>query len=198
MVPEEDSRKLFAGKIRTESQRMSKLVEDIIDLSRLDSGGIGMKRELTDLYRIAVNAAESLESTAESRGVTVKVEGGSTVLYGIPHVLYSIIYNLCSNAIHYSNSGGRVYVKVQTLPGKAVLTVRDSGIGIPEEDLDRIFERFYRVDKSHSKEVGGTGLGLSIVKHAARIHDAKIRVTSKLGVGSVFTVEFPDLIPAES
>ena len=198
MVPEEDSRKLFAGKIRTESQRMSKLVEDIIDLSRLDSGGIGMKRELTDLYRIAVNAAESLESTAESRGVTVKVDGGSTVLYGIPHVLYSIIYNLCSNAIHYSNSGGRVYVKVQTLPGKAVLTVRDSGIGIPEEDLDRIFERFYRVDKSHSKEVGGTGLGLSIVKHAARIHDAKIRVTSKLGVGSVFTVEFPDLIPAES
>ena len=186
MVPEEDSRKLFAGKIRTESQRMSKLVEDIIE------------RELTDLYRIAVNAAESLESTAESRGVTVKVEGGSTVLYGVPHVLYSIIYNLCSNAIHYSNSGGRVYVKVQTLPGKAVLTVRDSGIGIPEEDLDRIFERFYRVDKSHSKEVGGTGLGLSIVKHAARIHDAKIRVTSKLGVGSVFTVEFPDLIPAES
>ena len=198
MVPAEDSRKLFAGKIRTESQRMSKLVEDIIDLSRLDSGGIGMQRELTDLYRIAVNAAESLESTAAARGVTVKVEGTSTILYGIPQVLYSIIYNLCTNAIHYSNSGGRVIVKVQDLPGKAVLTVRDSGIGIPEEDLDRIFERFYRVDKSRSKEVGGTGLGLSIVKHAAKIHDAKIHVASKLGVGSVFTVEFPERIPGEN
>ncbi|HAB93172.1 MAG TPA: PAS domain-containing sensor histidine kinase [Lachnospiraceae bacterium] len=192
MVPSEESRRLFAGKIRTESQRMSKLVEDIIDLSRLDSGGLGMSRELTDLYRIAVNAVESLESTAKDHGVTVTVEGKSTILYGIPHVLYSIIYNLCSNAIHYSNPGGRVLVSVSQRPGQAVLSVTDNGIGIPEEDLDRIFERFYRVDKSHSKEVGGTGLGLSIVKHAARIHDAQILVTSKLGEGSVFTVEFPD------
>ena len=191
MVATEEARRLFAGKIRAESQRMSKLVGDIIDLSRLDSGGIGMPRELTDLYRIALNAAEALQIEAESADVTVNVEGSPTILYGVPLVLYSIVYNLCSNAINYSNKGGQVLVTVRDLPGKAQLTVSDKGIGIPAEDLDRIFERFYRVDKSHSKEVGGTGLGLSIVKHAAEIHDAEIRVTSKLGKGSVFTVLFP-------
>lgn len=191
MVATEEARRLFAGKIRAESQRMSKLVGDIIDLSRLDSGGIGMPRELTDLYRIALNAAEALQIEAESANVTVTVEGMQTILFGVPLVLYSIIYNLCSNAINYSNKGGQVLVTVRDLPGKAILTVSDEGIGIPAEDLDRIFERFYRVDKSHSKEVGGTGLGLSIVKHAAEIHDAEIRVTSKLGKGSVFTVTFP-------
>ena len=191
MVATEEARRLFAGKIRAESQRMSKLVGDIIDLSRLDSGGIGMPRELTDLYRIALNAAEALQIEAESADVTVNVEGSPTILFGVPLVLYSIVYNLCSNAINYSNKGGQVLVTVRDLPGKAQLTVSDKGIGIPAEDLDRIFERFYRVDKSHSKEVGGTGLGLSIVKHAAEIHDAEIRVTSKLGKGSVFTVTFP-------
>ena len=191
MVTTEESRRLFAGKIRTESQRMSKLVEDIIDLSRLDGGGIGMPRELTDLYRIAQNAAESLAVTAESAGVSLLVKGESTILYGIPHILYSIIYNLCSNAINYSDRGGHVTISVHNLPGIAELTVADDGIGIPADDLDRIFERFYRVDKSHSKEVGGTGLGLSIVKHAARIHNAQIQVQSELGKGSVFTLKFP-------
>ena len=191
MVSSEDSRRLFAAKIRTESQRMSKLVEDIIDLSRLDGGGVGMKRELTDLYRIALNAVDSLQASAEDAGVTISVEGENAPLYGIPQALYSIVYNLCSNAIHYSNRGGHVLVTVKRLPERSVLVVRDDGIGIPAEDLDRIFERFYRVDKSHSKEVGGTGLGLSIVKHAAMIHDAEIRVDSELGKGSLFTVEFP-------
>ncbi len=191
MVPTEESRRLFAGKIRTESQRMSKLVEDIIDLSQLDGGGVGMTRESTDLYRIAVNAVESLESTAADAGVTLSVSGESAIIYGVPQVLYSIIYNLCSNAIHYSDRGDSALVTVRDFPDHALLTVSDNGIGIPEEDLDRIFERFYRVDKSHSKEVGGTGLGLSIVKHAAKVHDAEISVKSKLGKGSVFTVKFP-------
>ena len=191
MVPTEESRRLFAGKIRTESQRMSKLVEDIIDLSQLDVGGVGMTRENTDLYRIAVNAVESLESTAAGAGVTLSVSGESAIIYGVPLVLYSIIYNLCSNAIHYSDRGDSALVTVRDFPDHALLTVSDNGIGIPEEDLDRIFERFYRVDKSHSKEVGGTGLGLSIVKHAAKVHDAEISVKSTLGKGSVFTVKFP-------
>ena len=191
MVPSEESRRLFAGKIRTESQRMSKLVEDIIDLSQLDGGGVGMTREHTDLYRIAVNAVESLEPTAADAGVTLRVSGESAVIYGVPQVLYSIIYNLCSNAIHYSDRGDSALVTVRDFPDHALLTVSDNGIGIPEEDLDRIFERFYRVDKSHSKEVGGTGLGLSIVKHAAKVHDAEISVRSELGKGSVFTVKFP-------
>ena len=191
MVPSEESRRLFAGKIRAESQRMSKLVEDIIDLSQLDGGGTGMTREFTDLYRIAANAAESLATAASDAGVTLTVKGESSVLYGVPQVLYSIIYNLCSNAIHYSNRGGRVLVRVRDYPGKTELTVEDNGIGIPAEDLDRIFERFYRVDKSRSKEVGGTGLGLSIVKHAAMVHGAQVGVRSKLGKGSVFTVTFP-------
>ena len=191
MVSTEESRRLFAGKIRTESQRMSKLVEDIIDLSQLDGGGVGMTRESTDLYRIAVNAVESLESTAADAGVTLGVSGESAVIYGVPQVLYSIIYNLCSNAIHYSDRGDSAQVTVRDFPDHALLTVSDNGIGIPEKDLDRIFERFYRVDKSHSKAVGGTGLGLSIVKHAAKVHDAEISVKSKLGKGSVFTVKFP-------
>lgn len=196
MVPTEDSRRLFAAKIRTESQRMTKLVEDIIDLSSLDGGGIGMSRELTDLYRIALNAVESLEAAADHAGVKMTVEGSPSPLYGVPPVLYSIVYNLCSNAINYSNRGGSVLVSVvpvtaNGIPQKVILSVKDNGIGIPEEDLDRIFERFYRVDKSHSKEVGGTGLGLSIVKHAARLHGASVSVHSKLGKGSVFTVEFP-------
>ena len=191
MVPSEESRRLFAGKIRTESQRMSKLVEDIIDLSQLDGGGVGMTREHTDLYRIAVNAVESLEPTAADAGVTLRVSGESAVIYGVPQVLYSTIYNLCINAIHYSNRGGSALVTVRDFPGYAELSVSDKGIGIPAQDLDRIFERFYRVDKSHSKEVGGTGLGLSIVKHAAKVHDAEISVRSELGKGSVFTVKFP-------
>ena len=191
MVPSEESRRLFAGKIRTESQRMSKLVEDIIDLSQLDGGGVGMTREHTDLYRIAVNAVESLEPTAADAGVTLRVSGESAVIYGVPQVLYSIIYNLCINAIHYSDRGGSALVTVRDFPDRAELSVADNGIGIPEQDLDRIFERFYRVDKSHSKEVGGTGLGLSIVKHAAKVHDAEISVRSELGKGSIFTVKFP-------
>ena len=115
----------------------------------------------------------------------------SVYILGIMNVVYSIVYNLVINAIHYTDVGGHVWVSVRDDGENAVLTVRDDGIGIPEQDQDRIFERFYRVDKSHSKEVGGTGLGLSIVKHAVRIHNASIRVDSKIGKGSEFIVSFP-------
>lgn len=190
MVPEDDTQR-FLARISAESKRMSKLVEDIIDLSSLDSGAADLPREKADLYRIALNAAESLEEEAEEAGIHLSVSGESVFVSGIPQVLYSMIYNLCINAIKYSERGGTTNVTVRKNAGSAVLTVEDNGIGIPREDLDRIFERFYRVDKSHSKEVGGTGLGLSIVKHGAKIHGADIHVESVLGAGSVFTLTFP-------
>ena len=190
-MAEGDNVKVFAGKIRTESQRMSKLVEDIIDLSRLDGGGEGMARETVDLYKIAQNAAESLAPEAEEAGVTVMVTGDRAQLEGIPNVLYSIVYNLCSNAIKYNHQGGRVVISVNDSDNSVRLEVQDTGIGISPEDRSRIFERFYRVDKSRSKAVGGTGLGLSIVKHGAKVHRAVIDVDSEPGTGSVFTLTFP-------
>ena len=186
-----DDLRAFAGKIREESTRMTQLVEDIIDLSRLDSGAVGMPREPVDLYRIAGNAVESLESVAAEAKIDLSLTGSSAIILGIPHVLYSIIYNLAINAIKYSEAGGKAVVHVAPEGNRVILSVSDTGIGIPRRDLSRIFERFYRVDKSHSKEVGGTGLGLSIVKHAARLHQAAITVESEIGKGSVFTLSFP-------
>ena len=190
LASEEDIRP-FAGKIRAEAGRMTKLVSDIIELSKLDSGAAGTQREHVDLYRIAENAVDSLEYTASEAGITIKLSGVSAVIEGIPRVLYSIIYNLCDNAVKYNKFGGSVSVSVADLGESAVVSVRDTGIGIPKADIDRIFERFYRVDKSHSSEVGGTGLGLSIVKHGALIHKASVNVESIEGIGSEFTVTFP-------
>lgn len=190
LVQQEDIPR-FAGRIRAESQRMGKLVEDIIDLTKLDSGGIGIPWETTDLHTIAKNAADSLATEAEAAGVTLNLEGGSALLYGIVQYLYSIVYNLCDNAIKYSAPGGIVTLRTQALPDAVKLIVTDTGIGIPPEHQDRVFERFYRVDKSRSKEVGGTGLGLSIVKHAARLHGASIELQSEPGKGSAFTITFP-------
>ena len=193
MVRDEDI-KVFAGKIRAEAMRMTKLVEDIIALSRLDSGGVGMKWELTDLYKVASSAVEALAETAREAGVRLELGPAPdrpVLRRGIPHALYSIVYNLTENALKYNVPGGSVSVKIENSEdGSAVLTVSDTGIGIPKADQERIFERFYRVDKSHSKEVGGTGLGLSIVKHAAMTHNARIEVQSEEGRGSVFKVLF--------
>ena len=191
MVKEEDI-KQFAGKIHGESMRMQKLVEDIIDLSKLDSGDADLKWEDCDLYRIAENAVDSLESAASELNVAVSVSGTSAPLNAIPQVLYSIVYNLCDNAIKYNHSGGSVTVEVSPSKYDTALTVRDTGIGIPEECRERIFERFYRVEKSRSQEVGGTGLGLSIVKHAVMVHRGKITVNSEAGKGSEFIVMIPN------
>ena len=189
MVKEGDI-KPFAGKIREESNRMTKLVEDIIDLTRLDSGSI-MQWEDCDLYRIAENAVDSLEAVAAAKDVEIKLCGESAPMRGVPQQLYSIIYNLCDNAIKYNHLGGSVHVEITRNEQGTILRVTDTGIGIPEESRDRIFERFYRVDKSRSKEVGGTGLGLSIVKHAVLLHGGRIEVKSNLGQGTQFCVFLP-------
>ena len=171
---------------------MSSLVEDIISLSQLDAGAPEMPREECDLYLIAQNAVDSLSLAAEEAGVTVSLSGESARLSGVPQLLYGICYNLCDNAIKYNREKGSVSVSVRDGEQEAVLTVSDTGIGIPPEHQQRIFERFYRVDKSRSKAVGGTGLGLSIVKHSALIHKAKIELTSSPD-GSTFTLRFPKL-----
>lgn len=190
LVKEEDVQP-FAGKIYRESRRMTSLVEDIIELSHLDSGAVDMQREETDLYLIAQNAVDSLSLAAEAAHVTVNLTGESAKLWGVPQLLYGICYNLCDNAIKYNRANGSVSLTVRDGGQELTLTVSDTGIGIPPEHQDRVFERFYRVDKSRSKEVGGTGLGLSIVKHSAMIHRAKIEMESVPGGGTTFTVRFP-------
>lgn len=190
MVKQQDIRP-FAHKIRQEALRLTALVEDIINLTRLDGGAAGMQRQPVDLYRVAENAADSLQTAAAEAGVTLTLRGEPAVVEGVPPVLYSMIFNLCDNAIKYNRVGGSVMVQVGNYPEDIRVTVVDTGIGIPEESRERIFERFYRVDKSRSKEVGGTGLGLSIVKHAAMIHHAEITMDSTAGKGTTFTVIFP-------
>lgn len=181
----------FSGRIYTETQRMIRLVEDIIKLSHLDEGAGDMKREETDLLCIADRVVQSLKPEAEISGVTIELGGEKSVIQGIPQLLESIVYNLCDNAIKYNRRGGSVSVEVKNENEFAVLTVADTGIGIPAEHQQRIFERFYRVDKSHSKEIGGTGLGLSIVKHAARLHGAEIDLKSVVDAGTTVTMNFP-------
>ena len=180
----------FSTQIYTEAQRMICLVEDIIKLSHLDEGADAMKWEEVDLYQMAENVTESLSAESENAGVRIMLEGESTKLNGIPQLLQSIIYNLCDNAIKYNHKGGTVIVTVKQQEQTALLCVQDTGIGIPAEDQNRIFERFYRVDKSHSKEIGGTGLGLSIVKHAVKLHNAVLELDSVVGKGTTVTVKF--------
>ncbi len=185
----------FSGRIYSESQRMIRLVDDIIKLSRLDEGALSlsedMKRENVNLYALAQETIAGILPQAESEGVSVSLEGEPTVINGIPRLIQEIIFNLCDNAVKYNHAGGSVTVTVSSDNDSARLTVSDTGIGIPEEHLERIFERFYRVDKSRSKPLGGTGLGLSIVKHAALMHNAKIETQSEVGKGTAISVIFP-------
>ena len=181
----------FAGRIYAEAQRMAKLIEDILNLSHLDENAGNMQFEQTDLYETARMAVKSLMQEAEAAGVTMTLSGESAVLHAIPQLLSGIVRNLCDNAIKYNRPGGTVLVRITNTPDTAVLCVRDTGIGIPPEHQEHIFERFYRVDKSHSKEVGGTGLGLSIVKHSAKIHQAGMHLDSIPGKGTQITLRFP-------
>lgn len=190
MVADKD-KTAFSEKIYAEAQRMIRLIEDIIKLSNLDEGAVELTRETVDLYATAENTVRSLLPAAKKANVTLSLNGENAEIYGIPQLLTAVVYNLCDNAIKYNKDGGTVFVNVKNNAENIVLSVRDTGIGIPKEQQERIFERFYRVDKSHSKEVGGTGLGLSIVKHAAKLHDAKITLESEVGKGTEITVIFP-------
>lgn len=190
MVKEEDRMKFYI-RIQDEARRMIRLVEDIIRLSHLDEGADNMKREPVDLLILAGETVKSLQQEAEAAHITVNLDGESAVIEGIAQLLQSIIFNLCDNAIKYNREGGSVSVFVKNENDVVSLSVADTGVGIPPEHQERIFERFYRVDKSRSKQLGGTGLGLSIVKHAARLHNAEIGLQSVENGGTTVTVTFP-------
>lgn len=182
---------LFSEKIYAEAQRMARLVEDTLRLSRLDEGAEDMNWEETDLYVMAQQVAQKLSAAAELSGVALILNGSHTVIRGIPQLLSGILFNLTDNAIKYNRRDGSVTIRIENAVSEVRLTVSDTGIGIPAEHRERVFERFYRVDKSHSKEVGGTGLGLSIVKHATLIHKGTIDLSSTVGKGTTITIRFP-------
>ena len=189
LVKSEDQPR-FIERIRSEAARLMALIEDIIRLSELDEGA-AVPMEAVDLLSIAKDAADTLQESANKKNVTLVLEGESVRVQGVPRLIYEIAYNLCDNAIRYNREGGHVRVRVQPENGYALLEVADDGIGIPEEHQRRVFERFYRVDKSHSRASGGTGLGLSIVKHAAALHHAEIALKSEVGKGTTIAVRFP-------
>jgi two-component system phosphate regulon sensor histidine kinase PhoR len=180
----------FAEKIYGEAQRLITLVNDIMSLSRLDEGGEVYAKEEADLLVIARNAAGRISAAAAGRKLTLTVDGEPAHIQGIPHVLDEMIFNLLDNAVKYNVEGGAVRVFVEKRPEESAVTVEDTGTGIPEDERDRIFERFYRADKSRSSAVEGTGLGLSIVKHGAALHGAKIEVQSDGKQGTRFTLRF--------
>ena len=181
----------FVGHIHAEAARLVTLIDDIIRLSQLDEGD-AMPTEPVDLLAVSQEAAENLHDAAAARDVTVSVTGQPSVIPGVHRLLYEVVYNLCDNAIKYNRGGGRVDVTVAADAGGSSITVADTGIGIAPEHQSRVFERFYRVDKSHSKASGGTGLGLSIVKHAVQYHHGRIELESTPGTGTTIRVVFPD------
>lgn len=189
---DEKTTKDFAGTIYDESQRMITLVNDIIKLSKLDEKSISLEKEALSLREITREAMEVISPLAEKKNVSLNLAGDSGLINGVRPVIYEMVYNLIDNAVKYNKDNGIVSIKIETISEshRVILTVQDNGIGIPEREKERIFERFYRIDKSRSRQPGGTGLGLSIVKHAARYHNASILVNSKEGEGSTFTVIF--------
>ena len=182
---------VFSERIYKEARRLIHLVEDIIKLSKLDEESVELEKQDVDLYEMTREIISRLAPQAQQRNIRMEVTGEPVTYFGIRQILDEMIYNVCENAVKYNNENGRVSVWVgNTLEGPRV-TVTDTGIGIPEEHHERIFERFYRVDKSHSKERGGTGLGLSIVKHGALLHGAKVTVDSAPGKGTRIEMQFP-------
>ena len=179
----------FAGNIRRETERLIGLVNDIIKLSRLDEGGPAGTWETVDLHQLAGRVLEQLADAAKRKDVTLELRGETALARGVPQIVEEVVYNLCDNAVAYNRQGGSVTVTVENTPQGARVAVADTGIGIPRDAQSRVFERFYRVDKSHSS--GGTGLGLSIVKHGAAYLGARVELESEPGRGSTFTLTFP-------
>jgi len=190
LVRDEDMPR-FVERIYTEACHLVELINDIIQLSQMDEMSQELPKEDVALKALSVDTAERLKPLADERGVTIDVQGEETIINGSVKLISEIIYNLVDNAIKYNRPEGRVHVTIASEPDGTTLSVADTGIGIPKEDQSRIFERFYRVDKSHSRDTGGTGLGLSIVKHAALYHNAEITLQSKLGAGTTIKVKFP-------
>ena len=180
----------FAGEIRKNADRLVSLINDIIRLSELDHSDDTKGFEPVDLCKIAKECVDNLGVSAAKQNIQLNFDGTECKMHGNSHMLVELVENLCQNAIRYNNPGGTVNVTVHKLGGKTVLTVEDNGIGIPKDQQERVFERFYRVDKSRSKETGGTGLGLAIVKHIVELHDAKITLDSEVGHGTTIKVEF--------
>lgn len=180
----------FSKSIYDEAQRLISLVNDIIKISELDEKSISLESESVDLYELSNEIIDRLKSEASKKNVTLNLIGSKAEIVGVRKILDEMIYNLCDNAIKYNRENGRVDIVLNATEYRVYLTVRDTGIGIPKEHQSRVFERFYRVDKSHSKKVGGTGLGLAIVKHGALYHNADISLDSTEGKGTSITVSF--------
>ena len=180
----------FAGEIHKSAKRLLTLINDTIRLSQLDTSEQKVIYEAIDLYKIAEDCVNMLKFSAESHGITISIHGTNAYLEGNKEMLEEVVYNLCDNAIRYNNEGGKVDVTVKPVKGKIYLCVEDNGIGISKEHQERIFERFYRVDKSRSKSTGGTGLGLAIVKHIIQQHGAHMELTSEKGKGTKIEIEF--------
>lgn len=189
LVPPDKTQE-FASDIYRESQRLLALVNDIIKLSRLDEGDRVLEHQTVDLRMLAQSVLANLESVAQKRNISLSLQGVSAIIVGVPSLLSEMLYNLCDNAIKYNVDGGQVCVDIQQSPVETILSVTDTGIGIPYAHQSRVFERFYRVDKSHSRAVGGTGLGLSIVKHAAQYHGARVELKSAVGKGTQVRILF--------
>ena len=190
MVQPEDVAQ-FGGNIRSEAERLINLINDIISLSKLDEDSAPHENESVELYSLAEEVLGRLKLSAEEKGVAVSLTGEKVSLLGSRTILSEVLYNLCDNGIKYNVSGGKLDVKISHAPKRAIITVSDTGIGIPKQHIGRIFERFYRVDKSRSRKIKGTGLGLSIVKHGVMYHNGTVHVDSESGKGTTFTIELP-------
>ena len=190
--PEDINR--FSGIIYDETQRLITLVGDIINLSKLEEKEVIHEKKMVDLYEISQNVISRLNAVAAKKGVTFKIEGSKETVYGVASIMDEIIYNLCDNAIKYNKENGFVTINIQKVDGVVEYTATDTGIGIAKNELDRVFERFYRVDKSHSRAIGGTGLGLSIVKHGVSYHGGEVSIKSELGSGTSIKIRFTNKI----